>query len=245
MSLNGSSDGPPTKAGTWICDDLAGLHGAIGALPALRHHAETGEGQHLDVSLLDSVLFQSDGFPTLAAMGYPLTRLGSEVGQAVPVNSFACRDGHLYLAIILDAHWAILCNLMQRPELATAAGFRTVVERVNNRTVVNGVVAGWCATQTRDDAIAAIAAAGLTVARINTYADAVADPHIAEREALQPTTLEDGSVAPLVAPPAKFSRTPTRVRFAAAALGAHTQQVLGELGDTIDQIATLHEANAL
>ena len=72
MALNGEPDGRPTKAATWICDDFAGLHAAIGALAALRHRDQTGEGQHVDVSLLDVVLFQSNGNPTLAAMGHPL-----------------------------------------------------------------------------------------------------------------------------------------------------------------------------
>jgi formyl-CoA transferase len=136
MALNGEPDGKPTKAATWICDDFAGLHGAIGALAALRHRAETGEGQHVDVSLLDAVLFQSNGMPTLAAMGHPLPRLGSEVEPAVPVNTFACADGHIYLAVVLDAHWAKLCEVMGSPDLGHAAGFATVRERTATGTYV-------------------------------------------------------------------------------------------------------------
>src|SRR5262245_31585975 len=126
MALNGDPDGEPTKAATWICDDFAGLHAAIGALAALRHRAETGDGQHVDVSLLDVVLFQSNGNPTLAAMGHPLRRLGSEVEAAVPVNTFACADGYIYLAVVVDAHWGVLCEVMGRADLAQAAGFATV-----------------------------------------------------------------------------------------------------------------------
>lgn len=183
----------------------------------------------MDVALLDSLLFQSNGFPMLAAMGYELPRLGSEVGQAVPINTFGCRGGHLFLAIVLDAHWAILAKLIGRADLADAPGFATVVERVENRAAVNAVVADWCAAQPLDDAIVQLAGAGLTVARINTMAEVVCDPHVAEREVFQPTVLEDGTVAPLVGPPAKFSRTPTRVRTAGAALGTHTADVLAEL----------------
>ncbi|MDH4143906.1 MAG: CoA transferase, partial [Acidimicrobiia bacterium] len=140
MAQNGTPDGPPVKAATWIGDDFAGLHGAIGALAALAHRSATGEGQHVDVALLDAILFQSNGFPTLAAMGYPLARWGSEVGQAVPVNTFACADGHLFLTVVTDAHWAVLAKLMGRPELGDAAGFATVRERVENRAAVNATV---------------------------------------------------------------------------------------------------------
>jgi formyl-CoA transferase len=244
MSLNGEPDSPPVKAATWIGDDIAGLHGAIGALGGLRHRAETGEGQHVDVALLDALIFQSNGFPILAAMGYEVPRMGSQVGQAVPINTFACQDGFLFLTVVLDAHWAILAKLMGRTELADAPGFATVAERVNNRTAVNAVVADWCADHTLEDAIAQMAGAGLTVSRINTLADLPGDPHLIEREVFQPTTLEDGTVAPLIAPPARFSRTPTRVRHGAAALGAHSGAVLAELGYSPTQIEELR-ANAI
>src|SRR6266851_3119651 len=75
MSLNGSPDGPPTKAATFLGDDLAGLHGAIGAIAALRHRDSTSEGQHVDVAMLDAMLFQSNGHPTLGAMGIKATRM--------------------------------------------------------------------------------------------------------------------------------------------------------------------------
>jgi formyl-CoA transferase len=239
MALNGEPDGKPTKAATWICDDFAGLHGAIGALAALRHRAETGEGQHVDVSLLDAVLFQSNGFPTLAAMGHDVPRLGSEVEPAVPVNTFACADGYVYVAIVLDAHWVTFCEVMGSPDLGRASGFATVRERVANRRTVNEVVAGWFATQRVEDAVRLVGGAGLTIAKINTFAEALADPHVAVRAMLTDTKLEDGSVAPLVSPPVKFSRTPTSIRLAPPALGAHHADVLDELGYDPDRQAEL------
>jgi len=93
ISLNGSPDGPPTKAPTWLCDDLGGLHGAIGALAALRHRDRTGEGQHVDVAMLDAMLFQSNGNLTLAAMGVEPKRWGNEIPFSVPTNIYKCRDG--------------------------------------------------------------------------------------------------------------------------------------------------------
>jgi formyl-CoA transferase len=239
MALNGEPDGDPTKAATWICDDFAGLHAAISALAALRHRDETGEGQHVDVSLLDVVLFQSNGMPTLAAMGHPLRRLGSEVESAAPVNTFACADGHIYLAVVVDAHWAILCQVMGRPDLGHAAGFATIRERTANRRTVNEVVAGWFATQLVDDALRLVGGAGITIAKINTVAEALADPHVAARGMLTDTKLEDGSIAPLVSPPVKFSRTPTTIRMASPALGGHNTELLDELGYDADRRARL------
>ena len=76
LSLNGDPDGDPVKAPTFLGDDLAGLHAALAALAALRHRDRTGEGQHVDVSLLDAMLFQTPGYLTLGALGAPLPRLG-------------------------------------------------------------------------------------------------------------------------------------------------------------------------
>jgi formyl-CoA transferase len=87
MTLNGPVDGAPNKAPTFLADDLAGLHGVIGALAALRHRDATGEGQHVDVALLDAILYQSNGLLTLAAMDLPLPRLGNRVGPTSPCNS--------------------------------------------------------------------------------------------------------------------------------------------------------------
>src|SRR6266508_5142717 len=93
MSLNGEPGGSPLRAPTFIADELAGLHGAIGALAALRHRDMTGEGQHVDVAMLDSLLAGSSGLLTLAASGLPPARLGNETDFVVPANTYACNDG--------------------------------------------------------------------------------------------------------------------------------------------------------
>jgi formyl-CoA transferase len=241
MSANGSPDGPPTKAATFLADDLGGLHGAIGAMAALRHRDRTGEGQHVDVALLDAILFQSDGLPTLGAMGVQPARMGNEFGFAVPANVYDCKDAPVYVAIVLDAHWKLLAPIVGEPDLAEHSSFATRESRVANRDVCNAMLAGWLAERTRAEAIKVLSSAGISIAPVHTYPQAAADQHVLERDMLQPTPQEDGSIAPITGPAAKFSRTPTRVRTGAPALGQHTDEVLAELGLDADARRSLRD----
>jgi formyl-CoA transferase len=246
MSLNGSPDGPPTKAPTYLADDLAGLHGAIGVLAALHHRAVSGEGQHVDVALLDAILFQSIGFPTLAAMGASLSRMGNQVLPTAPTNAFECADGrHVYLAIALDSHWRSLAVAMGRPDLAKEPGMATNAARLQNRDACDRLVADWCRSIPSSEVIHAAVAAGIVAAPVNTYHEAVAEQHVRERDMLVPVELSDGSVAPITGPAAKFSRTPTTVRVAAPAIGAHTEEVLRGIGIADDRLDKLRELGVI
>jgi formyl-CoA transferase len=246
MSLNGEPDGVPTKSPTFLADDLAGLHAALAALAALRHRDATGEGQHVDVSLLDSILYQSSGFPTLAAMGYEFTRLGNEVLPSVPANSYRCADGlDVYLGVALDSHWKVLCRIIGREELADDERFSTADRRVANRNEANAALAEWFATVTRADALDRCSSSGLVIAPVNSFAEAVATEHAAAREVLVDVELSDGSWAPIVAPPIRFSRTRTRIRRRAPRIGEHTDEVLGEAGIASDRIAQLRQAGII
>ncbi len=245
MALNGTPADGPTKAPTFLADDLAGMHGAMGALAALHHRNATGEGQHVDVSLLDSLLFQSNGLLTLGAMGGELPRLGSEVAASCPTNSYACQDGHLYLAMILDRHWQVLCGLMNRQDLAHAPGYATNLERLANRDAVNQVVARWCAEADVEGRLAALHHAGLAAARINSFREASQLEHLRERDMLQPTVLSGGRTVPITGPAIKFARTPTRVRRPAPESGQHTEEILDLIGATEAQRATLRQAGII
>lgn len=230
ISLNGPRDGQPCKAPTFLCDDLAGLHGAIGAMAALRHRDRTGEGQHVDVALLDAMLFQSDGYPTLGAMGVPMPRWGNEFGFSIPTNVYHCKDGMVMAGTLLDTHWKVLARMAGRPDLADHPEYATIAGRINHRAECNALFAGWCAARTVAEAVEECARAAITCAPVRSYAQAARDPHVLARDMMQEVAQEDGTVVPITGPAAKFSRTPTRVRTAAAKLGAHTDEVLAEIG---------------
>ncbi len=230
MSLNGNREGAPVRAATALCDDLAGMHGALATLAALSHRQRTGEGQHIDVALLDSILFQSNGMLTLAALGVPLQRWGNESPYAMPANVYACRDGHFRLAVVLDSHWKVLARLIGRPDLAENSEFALQANRFTHREEVNAIIADWCRSRSVDEVLPLFIKEGVAAAPVRTYDQAAQDPHVRERDMLQETRQADGSAVPITGPAAKFSRTPTRVRTAASALGAHDAEILHEVG---------------
>ena len=245
MSLNGNREGAPVRAATALGDDLAGMHGALATLAALSHHHRTGEGQHVDVSLLDSILFQSNGHLTLGALGVPLQRWGNESPYAMPANVYACRDGHIRLAVVLDSHWKILARLIGRPDLAENPEFSQQANRFNHREEANALIAAWCAPRSADEVLTLFIKAGLAAAPIRTYAQAAQDPHVLARDMLQDTRQADGSVVPITGPSAKFSRTPTRVRTEAPALGTHDEEILHNLGFSTAEIERLREKGVI
>ncbi len=153
ISLNGTPDGSPMKAPTWLCDDLGGLHGAIGALAALRHRDRTGEGQHVDVAMLDAMLFQSNGNLTLGAMGVEIKRWGNEIPFSVPTNIYQCRDGSVMAGVLLDTHWKVMARMAGRHDLADHADFATIPGRMGHRAECNAMFAKWCETRTVDEAV--------------------------------------------------------------------------------------------
>jgi formyl-CoA transferase len=240
LALNGSPEGEPVKAPTFLGDDLAGLHAALAALAALRHRDRTGEGQHVDVSLLDAMLFQSPGYLSAGALGVPLPRMGNRFRIAAPAGAYRCRDGLVMAGVLVDAHWRRLAHLLGRPELADDPRYATTAERLARRDEVDGLLGGWLAERSVAEADARFRAEGLPLAPVRSWADAARDPHVAEREMLQRAEVEGAGALPVVGPPAKLSRTPTRVRRGAPALGADTDAILEELGVPADECARLH-----
>lgn len=241
MAINGHPEHRnPSRTPTWLADDLAGVHAALSALAALRHRDATGEGQHVDVSMLDAALFQSNGYLTLGAVEHPLEPWGSALQFCVPGNAYRCADGrHVYAGALLNRHWARLCELMGRPELAEAPGYADNTQRIENREVIDGLVADWCATQESAALVAMLDEAGLAVTLVNEYSDIAREPYVTERDMLLDVELADGTKVPLTGPAAKFSRTPTTIRRRAPALGEHTRELLDEVGVSAEEYEQL------
>jgi crotonobetainyl-CoA:carnitine CoA-transferase CaiB-like acyl-CoA transferase len=234
-SLNGEPGGGPVKAPTFLGDDISGLHGAMAAMAALRHRDQTGEGQHVDVALVDSLLFQSDGLPTAGALGLPLKRWGNQFGIAAPVNAYSCTDGTVYAGVLLDSHWRVLAELIERADLADL----DLGARLERREEVDTLLANWCSSRKVADVVNTFSELGLAACKVNSYADLATDSHIESRDMLQRVRIEDGREIPITAPAANFSRTPVKIRSRAPAIGEHNSEILAELGYDSETIAAL------
>jgi|TARA_B100000315_G_C14583723_1_gene591846 crotonobetainyl-CoA:carnitine CoA-transferase CaiB-like acyl-CoA transferase len=245
MSLNGEVSGQPMKAPTFLADDVSGLHGCIAVLAALRHRDQTGDGQQVDVSLVDSVFHFSNANPTAALVGMPVEKQGNEFPTTTPFNTYECRDGWIYLGALLDSHFNKLCELMEQPELCHDERFSTLPARVAHRAEINQVVADWCLTQLREHAIELLGSSGIPVAAVNDFETAARSDHIREREMMQEVELSDGSHVPLTGPVAKFSRTPVSIREPAQPVGAQTDELLAELGIGGDERKALHDRGVI
>ncbi len=230
MWLNAIGDAPPMKTPVYISDELAGLHAAFATLAALRHRDAHGEGQLIDVSLVDATVASCTGQPTLAAHGLPTPRLGNTYPFGAPANVYQCRDGWLYAGVLLDAHWVKLSALLGRAELGTHPDYATIPARVKRRAELDAMLGAFCAARNRQEVIDEIASIGLSVEQILTPSEMIEDPHIRARETIQSARQPSGKEIRTEGPPAKMSKTPVRVRRPAAQHGADTDEVLDAAG---------------
>jgi formyl-CoA transferase/CoA:oxalate CoA-transferase len=231
MAITGDPDGPPTKHGMSIADIGAGMWAALSIVAALLARERTGEGQYIDIALLDAQI----SWLTYAAGNYFATgenpaRYGSAHPSIVPYQPFATADGYLILAVGNDRLWQRFCEVVDRPELGTAPGFATSAERVVNRDAVIDVVADIMRGRTTAAWMRLLEGAGIPAGPINTVAQALTDPHVLARE--MAVTLDHPTAGPvtMTGNPAKFSATAAEMRSAPPLLGQHTDEILHALG---------------
>jgi crotonobetainyl-CoA:carnitine CoA-transferase CaiB-like acyl-CoA transferase len=224
-AINGEPDGPPLLPPIALTDEVTALAGAFAVMVALRHRDRTGEGQVIDVNLLESMLQLMSALPSAAAhLGYEQPRLGSGIPYTVPRGTYRCADG-VWVAVSTSAE-SVAHRVLELMELGHDARFATFEGRAAHREELDAAVAAWIGGRDSRAVLAAFDAAQAAIAPVYSMHDVLEDPHVRARAVLIEV---DGVVQQ--APVARLSRTPGKVRHAGRALGADTDAVLAELDD--------------
>lgn len=247
MAKTGFPDGPPTKVGATVGDQVPALFGALGILAALRQRDRDGRGQHVDIAMLDSLvtLLWDEPLDDFEEQGIP-ERVGNGDPRGAPLGVFATTDGWIAMVMTNDDQWVRLCERMERPDLVQR--FTLMRDRGAERDTVNGIVADWCSSQSSEAVIDALTQIGLPVGPVQSAWSARTDPQVAHRGALERLRHPDseepshflGPVLPLRLSRADLTQTPTEK------LGQSTDSVLRELlGADDEEIEQLRELGAL
>jgi crotonobetainyl-CoA:carnitine CoA-transferase CaiB-like acyl-CoA transferase len=253
MSVTGERDdigGGPQKVGVAVADLFTGMYASVAILAALRHAENTGQGQHIDMALLDTqvAMLANLGANYLVSGKVP-GRAGNAHQNIVPYQVFEvapAADGskdHLILAVGNDGQYAKFCAVAGRPELSQDPRFAKNSERVRNRAVLVPMLEEVMRTRSKQDWLSALEAAKVPCGAINNLAEVFDDPHVQSRGMVH--TWERPGTGPvnLVSSPMKLSATPVRNDVAPPLLGQHTNEVLGELlGYSEEKVQQLREA---
>lgn len=221
MSVTGSPDSEPTKAGVAIFDMLTGLHTITGILAALHHRDATGEGQHVETNLLTSALSGlANQASAYVAGGVVPQRMGNAHPSLYPYAPFATAEGDLLIACGNDAQFRLLARALGRAELAEDPRFLSNPDRNTRRDELEPLLLDALAARTAQEWFALLSAAGLPCAPINTIAQGVAQ---AEEMGLEPVVEVGEARVPTLRHPIDFSKTPPVYCLAPPELGADTE----------------------
>ncbi|MEK7702301.1 MAG: CoA transferase [candidate division NC10 bacterium] len=246
MAVTGEPDGGPLLCGAPVLDTLGALSAGVGVLTALLHRERTGEGQRVDVSLLNgALLIHAARLSVFLVTGQEPGRHGSSHPYLVPFQAFRAKDGWIYVAVWVDRLWQPFCAAIERPALAADPRFTSRQNRLGNRRelvallepiFLERTVTGWMACLETHDVLCA---------PVNRYADFPTDPQVIASGMLVPEDHPRAGRLTTLDTPIRFSRTPGGIRTHAPALGEHTDEVLRRAGVAPDEIARLREAKVV
>jgi crotonobetainyl-CoA:carnitine CoA-transferase CaiB-like acyl-CoA transferase len=250
MSVTGERDdlpgGGPQKVGVAVADLFTGMYATVAILAALRLRDATGEGQVIDMALLDTqVAMLANLGANYLTTGAAPRRAGNAHQNIVPYQVFEAADGHFIVAVGNDAQFVRLCAVAHLPELPTDPRFTTNAARVRHRDVLVPLLATALRRRPKRDWLDALEAAKVPCGAINDLAEVFDDPQVRAREMTVDMAHALAGSVRLVASPIKTSADAVRYRRAPPLLGEHTDEVLAEFGFDADQRAALRAAGAI
>ena len=234
MSLTGEPEGEPVKVGVGIADVMCGMYATTAILAALRHRDQTGEGQHIDIGLVDAQIawLVNEGTNYLTSGTEPVRR-GNQHPNIAPYQTFETCDGHLIVAVGNDGQFRQFCQIIGQMALADEPKFATNIARLNNRAELIKLLIPIIKTHEKADLLARMQEKGVPGGPINTLPEVFASDQVKAREmkiSVSHTSSGTGTVD-LIGNPVKFSHTPVTYRYGPPLCGEHSQQILSELTD--------------
>ncbi len=240
--VTGYPDRPPVRVGVSIGDSIAALHGVIGALMALRHReVNGGRGQFVDVALYEAVFNMMESvLPEYDMFGLIRERSGASLPGIVPSNTYVTRDRkYVVIGANADSIFKRMMNAIGRADLADDPELAHNDGRVVHTEAIEKAIGDWVAANDLDHVLKVLERAEVPSGKIFDIADIVNDPHYAAREMIREHQLDDGKTLKLPGIVPKLSETPADTKWLGPALGAHTEEVLGALGYSQEQIRKL------
>ncbi|MBR4151047.1 MAG: CoA transferase [Firmicutes bacterium] len=230
MSVTGYPDGDPTRAGASISDVYGGLNCCIGILAAVYNREKTGEGERVDVALVDSMVSALDVMPIYNTIGVVPKRIGNWYESLSPYGAYNAKDGMLVIGGGNDKLFKLICEVMGQPEVFDDPRFATNMLRIQHNSELTPYIEKWLNTVTVDDAVKALLDAGVPAAPVNTVDKVAADPHVAgAREMFIKSEHPVMGEYTVVGCPIKLTNHPVTEYRPAPALGADNDSVFAEV----------------
>lgn len=232
MSITGEKDGEPMKAGVAIADIFTGIYAVTAIQAALIHVMKTGQGQFIDMALLDvmSAVLANQNMNYLIS-GKPPTRLGNAHPNISPYEVVPTADGHLILAVGNDGQFKRLCTILGIPTVAEDERFATNKARVANKVEVRRIVTAETEKWQKRDLLTACEQNAVPAGPINSIEEMFADPQVQARGLKIQLTDDKGTVIPGVRTPIVLSETPLRYERPSPRIGEHGNEILAELAE--------------
>src|SRR5690606_13780967 len=230
MSVTGETGGAPVKCGVPVCDFTAGLYGAFSVVAALRSAQASGQGTHVDISMLGATLgiaaLQTSQF---FGTGVDPVKLGSAHPRNAPYQVFRCQGGYFGMAAGNDSLWKSVCDVIGRPDLHADARFANTGLRAANQEALRDILEDIFAGADAATWLHKFRQAGVPCAPINNYSDVLADPQVDHMQWVQDLTLPNGAQPRTFASPIRFDGHTAPVSRRPPALGEHNAEILAEL----------------
>ena len=247
LSITGEAGGPPVRVGFSIGDIGGGIFTALGVLAALHERESSGQGQMVDISMLDGqIALLENAFARFFATGEVPQRIGTRHPLRTPFQAFPTQDGHIVLAAGEERFWQRLCQVINRPDLLRDERFKDNPSRTRNHDQLEPILKEITQSKKTAEWVALMDKNDIPCGPVNSIDQVVDDPHTAAREMITEVEHSKAGRLKVVNSPLKLSRTPVKIERACPELGEHTEEVLQNLlGFSQEKITELRSLQAI